>query len=96
MTLQRIYLAANINPYILFEIVDLDLPKIISHKLIILHELNKIDICDVCGSYTCPDCPVNNNLTSSSKSIHRYLNLIFSFISFFVCSHNFLNSVSIL
>ena len=65
LSLQRVYLAANINPYILLEIVDLDLPRIISHKLIILHELNKINICDICGSYSCSDCPVNSPTSGS-------------------------------
>lgn len=68
LSLQRIYLAANLNPYILLEIVDLDLPKIISHKLVILHELHKVNICDLCGSYSCSDCPVNSP-TSGSPAV---------------------------
>jgi len=65
-TLRRIFPVAKMSPYIPVKIFDWYSPDRRNSTILFLPELNGVSICDVCGSYECPDC---DHVSSPSTSV---------------------------
>jgi len=65
-TLRRIFPVAKMSPYIPFKIADWYTPDRSNSTLVFLPEVNAVTICEVCGSYQCPNC---EHVSSPSSSV---------------------------
>ncbi|XP_076370636.1 CD109 antigen-like isoform X2 [Tachypleus tridentatus] len=82
-TVQRWYPVANMTRYLEVKIFDYYTPERYNQTIFDASSLYFLDICDVCGSYQCPYCPV---YTSSANFLHQIDRMLIFVLMFFVYS----------
>lgn len=85
-TLQRWYPVANMTRYLSVKVYDYYAPERFNETIFEALDLYMLDICQVCGSYQCPYCPV---FAGSSKITPSMTVILFSsvvFIIFALCT----------
>ncbi|CAL1294220.1 unnamed protein product [Larinioides sclopetarius] len=72
-TVRRWYPVANMTRYLSVKVYDYYAPERYNETILDMYNLFAMNICQVCGSYQCPYCPVFN----SSPTLHMSLPLMF-------------------
>ncbi|CAM1298182.1 Tep6 (predicted) [Pycnogonum litorale] len=85
-TLQRWYPVANMSRFLPFKVYDYYAPERFNETSIDVYNLYTLNICQVCGSYQCPYCPI---FSPSSVVRASIVLLISSYTLFVIFSRSF-------
>lgn len=61
---RRLHPVASLFPYVSLRLWDQRRPFLLQRRLLLVDELRRLAVCDVCGSYQCADCPDAGGLSS--------------------------------
>ncbi|KAK3881350.1 hypothetical protein Pcinc_014206 [Petrolisthes cinctipes] len=83
-SVERWFPVANLTTVLPIKVYEYYSPELYQMELLDISSVT-LDICQVCGSYQCPNCPVLSYYSSQSPSLHLYHLLLPLLLSLFLC-----------